>query len=120
MIGAEKLSGLHPHFRPAIEFLIQYAEQQGVRITLVSGKRSNAEQARAAAQAKAAGRPAALPGRSAHNYGLAIDMFAGASSRSPEHKWLMRVARAMGFKFYPKDDPHFEHPQWPQLRQQLR
>ncbi len=118
--GRSKLAGLSPYFRPYVEWLLDYAESQGVSVTVVSAHRTPAEQVRAAAQARAAGRPAAAPGRSAHQYGLAVDLMAGESSRSEEHSWLMAVGRAIGFRFYENDRPHFEHPDWPALRETLR
>jgi hypothetical protein len=118
--GKAKLEGLSPYFRPYIEWLLEYANSQGVSVEVLSGNRTAAEQVRAAAQAKAAGRPAAAPGRSAHQYGLAVDLMAGGHSSSQDHKWLMSVWRAMGGNFYPGDDPHFEHPDWPRVRATLR
>jgi hypothetical protein len=45
---------------------------------------------------------------------------AGKSSGSAEHEWLMKVGRAMGFRFYANDRPHFEHPAWASLKETLR
>ncbi len=118
--GREKLDGLHDWFRPYVDFLVDYADSQGVSVTVISGYRTSADQARAAAQARAAGRPAAAPGRSAHNFGLAVDLMAGKNSSSAEHEWLMRVARAIGFRMIAGDRPHFEHPAWPALRETIR
>lgn len=118
--GRGKLDGLHPYFRPWIDWLLDFADQQGVDVQVISGFRTAEDQARAAAQARAAGRPAAAPGRSAHNYGLAVDLAAGGHSSSEDHKWLMQVWRALGGDFYPGDAPHFEHPDWKKIRQYLR
>lgn len=120
IIGAAKLDGLHPHFRPWIDWLLYFADEQGVTVEVISGYRTIEDQKRAAAQARAAGRPAAAPGRSAHNFGLAVDLAAGGHSSSAEHKWLQEVWKAMGGYFYPKDAPHFEHPDWKLVRDHLR
>ena len=32
----------------------------------------------------------------------------------------MSVWRAVGGEFYPKDAPHFEHPDWKRIRDYLR
>jgi LAS superfamily LD-carboxypeptidase LdcB len=118
--GRSKLSTLSPYFGPYIEWLLDYADSQGVSVSVLSAYRTFEDQQRAAAQAKASGRPAAAPGRSAHNYGLAVDLMGGDHSSSAQHEWLMQVGRAMGFYFYPGDRPHFEHPQWRELRKSLR
>lgn len=120
IIGRQKLAGLHPYFRPWIDWLLDFADQNGVTVEVISAFRTVEEQKRAAAQARAAGRPAAKPGRSAHNYGLAVDLAAGGHSSSADHKWLMSVWEAMGGSFYPNDAPHFEHPDWPRIREYLR
>lgn len=120
IIGRGKLSGLSPYFRPWIDWLLEFADQNGVTVEVVSGYRTIEDQKRAAAQARAAGRPAAAPGRSAHNFGLAVDLVAGGHSTSSEHEWLMSVWRAVGGEFYPKDAPHFEHPDWKRVRDYLR
>lgn len=120
IIDAHKLDGLSPYFRPWIDWLLYFADQQGVTVTVLSGYRDLEDQRRAAAQAKAAGRPSAAPGRSAHNFGLAVDLMAGNHSTSSDHRWLMSVWKAMGGSFYPKDAPHFEHPDWPRIRDWIR
>jgi LAS superfamily LD-carboxypeptidase LdcB len=120
IVARHKTETLSPYFKPYIDWLLDYADQQGVAVTVISAHRTNEEQAEAARQARAAGRPAAAPGRSAHQYGLAVDLMAGKNSGSAEHEWLMKVGRAMGFRFYANDRPHFEHPAWAALRQTLR
>lgn len=120
IVDAQKLDGLSPYFRPWIDFLLAFADQQGVTVTVISGFRTVEDQRRASAEARRAGRPAAAPGRSAHNFGLAVDLMAGNHSTSSEHRWLMNVWRAMGGNFYPGDAPHFEHPDWPRIRNYFR
>ncbi len=118
--GRAKLETLSPYFAPHVQWLLDYADSQGVNVSVLSAYRTLEDQKRAAAQAKAAGRPSAAPGRSAHNYGLAVDLMGGDHSSSEQHEWLMQVGRAMGFYFYPNDRPHFEHPQWREIRNTLR
>ncbi len=120
VVGRDKLNGLSPYFRPWVEWLVDFASAQGVTVTVISGYRTLEDQRRAASQAKAAGRPAAKPGRSAHNFGMAVDLMAGANSSSADHEWLMSVWRAVGGQFYAGDRPHFEHPDWPAVREFIR
>ncbi len=120
IVARHKTDTLSPYFKPYIDWLLDYADAQGVNVTVVSAHRTDEEQAEAARQARAAGRPAAAPGRSAHQYGLAVDLMAGKHSSSEDHEWLMKVGRAMGFRFYAKDRPHFEHPAWAALRETLK
>lgn len=70
------LDTLDPSFKPAAQSLYDLAQSAGVRPRVTSARRSYAKQA-ALYQAYIAGRsryPAAPPGTSAHEYGLAFDM----------------------------------------------
>ena len=115
--GRAKIATLHPAFAPSVNFLMDFAEYNGVNVRITSAFRSVEDQARVCAQVSG---PCATPGRSAHQFGLAVDLVAGASTNSAEHKWLMLVAGIMGFGTVANDPVHLEYPQWNALRKQLR
>ena len=115
--GRHKLAQLHDAFAPYVDFLVDFASQNGVSVAVTSGYRSIQDQARVCSQTSG---PCATPGRSAHQFGLAVDLVAGPNVNSPEHIWLMEVARIMGFGFVRNDPVHLEHPAWNALRKQLR
>lgn len=62
---------LHPQFRADVEQLLGSSAYSW---TVLYGYRSNEEQAALWAKYQAGGALAAPPGRSAHNYGLAVDV----------------------------------------------
>lgn len=72
------LSALHPVFRPYAEALVRAAQASGLRPTITSTFRSSAKQAQLYRD-YLAGKPGlytvAPPGRSLHEYGLALDMW---------------------------------------------
>jgi hypothetical protein len=106
--GTHKLAQLHPYFSPAVKFLLDYVSSQGINVEITSGYRSEGDQARVCA---ATAYPCARPGTSAHQYGLAVDMVAGGSVNSAEHKFLRVCADYIGFRpIIPADPVHFEHP----------
>lgn len=117
--GRHKLAQLHPAFRPAVELLMDWAQQNGVSVSIYSGYRSAHDQARVCAQIAGKG-PCAAPGRSAHQYGLAVDLTGGANVNSAEHRWVMECARIIGFGFVANDPVHIEHPAWSGLRKLLK
>lgn len=96
-------STLHPLFRPWAEYLLKVARQYGLRPRVTSTYRSIREQAqlydkylRGETQY-----PVAPPGKSMHNYGLAIDIV----SRS--NPWLGEVWRSWGGQWDISDSVHF-------------
>lgn len=106
--------------REAAEWCLDVADHYGVSVTVVSGKRSRAEQTRLWTnfqQCLRSGRfgrtkdcqyPANPPGESAHEFGLAWD-----SSVSPELvSWWTLVRRTAGFTVLENDLPHAEAPNW--------
>lgn len=115
--GRAKVATLHPAFRSAVELLLDLAEENGVTVTVTSAFRSIEDQKRVCRTAPG---PCATPGRSAHQYGLAIDLVGGATANSEDHKWLRAVAQVIGFGFVANDPVHLEHPAWPGLRKQIR
>jgi peptidoglycan L-alanyl-D-glutamate endopeptidase CwlK len=73
----KRIALLHPSIQPYARKLIATSAKRGVPLLLVSGYRSNEEQARLYAQGRTAPGPVvtnAKPGTSWHNYGLAFDV----------------------------------------------
>lgn len=68
--------GTHPQLAPWFKWLYQAAEALGYAPRLTSGFRSIREQAslRAAYERGESAYPAARPGCSSHNYGMAVDL----------------------------------------------
>lgn len=99
-------AGLHPYMRQALPRLLDTLRGLGYRATYTSGYRSSAKQAQLYA-AYRAGRskfPAAPPGRSSHEYGLAVDV----SSDAPDQV-LRFAADVAGLRWFgPGDRVHFD------------
>lgn len=107
----------------AVQQFLELADQAGVEVSLTSGYRSMAEQAKlyaigrtqaeVTARIRKQGRNGAVtdapPGQSAHNYGLAVDL------ESPQLALVMQAARAFGFATVSWDPDHIEWPNWATL-----
>ncbi len=106
-----RLRGLHPVVRARADWAVRYAESQGVPVTITSGYRTWADQARLRADYDA-GRsryPVNRPGDSSHNWGLGWDSWV------PEPHWAFwdAVKVYAGFRTYPvRDRVHAEYPGW--------
>ena len=122
--GRMKLTGLPRDVRNAAKWSLDWADYYGVPITITSGKRSWAKQARLRKNYEAClasgefGKPARCrwpanrPGASAHNYGWAWD-----STTSPEYQaWWDSVRRMAGFDVFQSDVIHAEVPDWRRYR----
>jgi hypothetical protein len=106
--GKEKLAGLDANWRRWCDWALAELDRRGFEPTVVSGLRTIGEQQRLYA-AWLAGRsrlPAAPPGRSAHNFGLAIDVWAGNGQQAA----MMRLLESWGAELVPGDDPHIQYP----------
>jgi hypothetical protein len=106
--GREKLVGLYEPWRQWCEYVLEYLDRRGFAPIVTSGLRTNGEQLRLY-QLYLAGRsrlPAAPPGRSAHNYGLAIDVWAG----NGQQEAMMTILRAFGGETVSGDPPHIQYP----------
>lgn len=108
-----QLRGLAPQLRPAAEYLLAVARAYGLHPTVTSARRSRAEQQRLydRAQAGRSKYPAAAPGRSAHEYGMALDVVV------PDAEWPLwnAIRTAIGFTWSPSDIVHSEVPGWRQI-----
>jgi len=96
--------------RPAAASAISFARSQGISIVVTSVRRSRTQQRKLYAD-YLAGRskfPAAPPGRSAHEYGLAWDSWVEA----PYVDWWVAVRRAFGWHVPSNDWVHAEVPGW--------
>lgn len=124
MRGA-RLTGLHPEVRERADWALAVAEYFNVPVTVTSGFRSTEAQARLyrnyqrCLQRGDFGRtpecqfPAAPPGTSAHEYGLAWD-----SVTEPEFQdWWTYVREYAGFRVLRNDIIHAEVPGWRDLIQ---
>lgn len=96
-------SQLHPEFRPWAEWIYYVAEVNRLQPTLTSGYRSLSEQKRLYDRSIRGDHPypVAPPGRSQHNYGLAIDMV------STNNDALGRYWNSLGLHWSPTDAVHF-------------
>lgn len=116
-----KLAGLHPEVRAAAEWALQVAEYYDVPVTVTSGFRSVEEQARLyrnyqrCVQTGEFGKtarcrfPAAPPGTSSHNYGMAWDSVVG----DPRYQdWWTYVRELAGFQVLRNDIIHAQVPNW--------
>lgn len=112
--GSTKLVGLYAPWRAWCEWAIAELDRRGFSPHIVSGRRSSAEQL-VLYQNFIAGRsrlPAAPPGRSAHEYGLAIDVWAGDGRQAQ----MMALLKSWGAELVAGDPPHAQYPGYRALR----
>jgi len=107
---AARLAGLDPVVRDAANFTLDIADYYGIPIQVTSGLRTYAEQDRLYRRYLAGGSlfPAAPPGLSSHEYGLAFD-----STVDPE--WLDAwdwIRQYVGFETTRRDEVHAVVPNW--------
>jgi hypothetical protein len=111
-------TGLDERLRARAEATVAYALKLGVRVEVTSVRRYQAEQVRLY-QKRQAGRwpyPVAVPGTSAHQYGVGWDSVV-APAQMP--LWTA-IRRAMGWTVPDNDDIHAEYPGWQQYSDSLR
>lgn len=119
------IATLLPEVRPLARALIQKAAQNGIRIKIISGLRSYAEQNALYAQGRTADGPKvtnARGGYSNHNFGIAFDVgvFEGTKylGESPKYKAVGVLGRDIGLEWGGNwkdfsDQPHFQlRPVW--------
>ena len=106
---------LDPRFRPWADWILRVGKSYDSRIVATSTRRSFAKQSRLydAYRAGRSNLPAAPPGGSLHNYGLAVDIARIGISPvgDPLLAWLGRVWQYYGMRHGGARDPvHFEPP----------
>lgn len=110
--------GVHPEVaRRGRMIQAAFQRETGRPLVLTSAKRSSRKQEQLY-RAYRAGRsrlPAAPPGRSAHEYGLALDFTVGRPYPNDQNLWerYWRIAEAFGFRpLGAQDAVHIEVPNW--------
>lgn len=135
----QNIATLLPEVRPLARVLVQKAAQVGIRIKIISGLRTYAEQDALYAQGRTQpGRivTRARAGYSNHNFGMAFDVgvFEGSSyvEDSPKYKAVGALGADLGLEWGGNwkdlvDQPHFQlRPAWafdftePQMLAELR
>lgn len=105
---------LHPQLQAAAAALYNVAMQYGLFPTVTSVLRTYAQQARLYRRylAGSSPYPAAPPGHSKHERGLAFDMVVQQGGFSPQQAWLGQVWESWGGRWGGrfKDPIHFEAP----------
>lgn len=109
------LQGLHPGLRPWIEYLLRVAQYNGLRVQVTSTLRTRADQARLWQRyqtcVKSGGHsclPAAPPGSSDHELGLAVDLVVNGDYRGAAQEALGRFWESLGGRWAGSVDPvHF-------------
>lgn len=119
--GTWYLSGLWPPFAGAVSYLLDYCAYLSYEGRITSGFRTWAEQAVEYAKGRTLDEIArqvskvigvggvvsnAPPGRSAHNYGLAVDV------EGRDQAAIVQLARYIGFGTVTNDPAHIEWPNW--------
>lgn len=105
-----RLAGTHPDVRAAAEFAVRIADFYGVPVTVTSGLRTFDEQRRLYKRflSGRARFPAAPPGGSAHEFGMAFD---SVVSRADLPLWNA-IREYVGFRTLPSDIVHAVVPNW--------
>lgn len=107
---------LHHEFRPWVEYLLRVAEYNGLRVQVTSTLRTRAQQTvlyqRYLQCAARGGRgtclPAAVPGTSDHELGLAVDLVVNGDFRGASQRALGEFWRSLGGRWAGDADPvHF-------------
>ena len=107
----------------AVRYLLAYCAYYSLEGQIVSGRRSNQEQAALYAQGRTQDEinrqvskslgglvvTNAPPGSSAHNYGMAIDV------EGRDQALILQLARAIGFELVTGDPAHIQWPGWRNL-----
>lgn len=110
--------GLHPALGYIAEQIVRELRADGIPARVSSGYRSLAKQRTLYAAYRRGGPLAAAPGRSAHNYGLAVDIaISGARVSDRRYKAMHKIARRLGLATLrgtqlQADPYHVEVPHW--------
>lgn len=130
-MSSRSLSDLRPEVRPMVDAFLDAAAAAGIDVLVTCTLRSNDEQAALYAKGRTTapiGRrwvvTDAPPGKSAHNYGLAIDIVPMVNGKpdwngtDPVWQTLGELGQQAGLEWagepgFPfPEEPHFQHPQW--------
>ena len=107
---------LDPRLRPWAQYLLEVAAYNGLRVQVTSTLRTRAQQTvlyqRSLECSRRGGRgtclPAAPPGTSDHELGLAFDLVVNGDFKSPEQAALGRFWQSLGGRWGADADPvHF-------------
>jgi peptidoglycan LD-endopeptidase CwlK len=106
--GLTKIYALYGPWRDWCEWCLRELDRRGFNPQVTSGLRSRASQAKLYddyihGRSKL---PAAPPGRSAHEYGLAIDVWAGNGQQAA----MMALLKSWGGELVANDAPHVQYP----------
>lgn len=110
--GKAKTAGLYPPWKDWVDWVIAALESYGVSGTVTSGVRDSAKQAQLY-KAYISGQSsiiAAPPGRSAHEYGLAIDFVVDEGKDSQLQRQVMQFFAACGGELVSNDPVHVQYP----------
>lgn len=107
---SSRFRGLQPWLEPYAQYLFDSAQRAGFRPIVTSVFRSNQKQATLYERWKRglSDLPAAPPGRSKHNHGLAFDIVVEGGYRGPRQRELGAYWRQMGGRWFSSDPVHFE------------
>ena len=129
-MSSRSLGDLRPEVRKQVDAFLNLCAASGIDILVTCTLRSRDEQAALYAQGRTAPGPRvtdAGPGRSAHNYGLAIDVVPIVNGKldwdrkDPVWQKVGQLGVTAGLEWagspgYPFPElPHFQHPNWRQL-----
>ena len=105
--GRARLKDLHPQVRPAAEWLVSLAAAQGWDVRITSVRRSMREQQMLYADWIRGRRilPAAKPGCSQHQYGLAWDMVISEDMNGPRQRAIGGAWGQIGGSWGGQTDP---------------
>lgn len=110
ILSRARLAGVHPQVRDAANFALDIADYYGVPVTLTSGRRTYAEQDALYRRYLAGGSrfPAAPPGTSAHEKGMAFDAWT-PDEYLDAWDWIRQY---VGFQTHRGDSVHAVVPNW--------
>lgn len=110
--GTAKLNGLYPPWKDWCSWCLNELKRRGYSGTVTSGVRSSTKQ-RQLYLDYVNGRsslPAAPPGRSAHEYGLAIDFVVDQGKDSAQQRAAMALLQSWGGELVANDIVHVQYP----------
>ena len=115
--GKAKTASMYPPWKAWCDWCLGQLEEYGISGTVTSGVRSSEKQAQLY-QDYISGRSsiiAAPPGRSAHEYGLAIDFVVDDGKDSALQRAVMQWFQSMGGELVPGDPVHVQYPGYRQF-----